>query len=112
MHGLGNRGENVKIAFIDHNFDYQVPAAQIFWADTLCTNRHLAEEIPAKTVFQADQSLPIRKIYCVDRPTAQKDPIRQGTFLWQLISMCSLNSMSIYSNGGKKLQAILDTEKK
>lgn len=103
----GNSGEDIKISFVNNDFEFNYPAEQIFFADVICTNRHKAELVPAYTNFQVEQSLPVKKIYCVDRPTPQKSSIENGESLWKIISMLSLNSISFFENGAEKLKDII-----
>lgn len=103
----GNKGDNIKISFVDNSFDFKYPANQIFFADTLCTNRYTAELIPAYATLQTEISLPVEKIYCLERPTSQKIFLKNSDALWKVISMFSLNSISFVENGLEKLKDIL-----
>jgi len=100
-------GDESFVSFVDENFNPQQPAGKIFYAYTLCTNRHVAEDIPAHGMFQTELSLPVRKIYCLNRPTSQKNAVKTGAILWKLISILSLNSLSFSENGIEKLKEIL-----
>ncbi|MDR2157827.1 MAG: type VI secretion system baseplate subunit TssF [Holosporaceae bacterium] len=100
-------GEDVHISFIDMNFNPQYPADRIFYGYTLCANRGLAEQIPTSGELQIELSAPVKKIYCVDRPTAQKPSIKSGETLWKLISALSLNSISFSGDGIKKIRSVL-----
>ena len=101
-------GEDVYISFIDMDFNPQFPSDKIFYAHTLCTNRHVAEQIPVNGTLQIELSSPINAVYCLDRPTDQKSSIKNGEMLWKLISALSLNSVSFSSDGIKKLKEILN----
>jgi type VI secretion system protein ImpG len=100
-------GEDVYISFIDTNFNPQHPADKIFYGHTLCTNRSLAEQVPVSGALQMEISAPVKKIYCIDRPTPQKPSIKSGETLWKLISALSLNSISFSNDGIKKIQDVL-----
>ncbi|MBR1734158.1 MAG: type VI secretion system baseplate subunit TssF [Alphaproteobacteria bacterium] len=100
-------GDDIYVSFIDINFDPQFPSDKIFYAHTLCTNRSIAEQIPVNGSLQMELSAPVNYIYCWDRPTDQKQSIKNGEILWKLISMLSLNSISFDSDGIKKLKEIL-----
>ncbi|MDR2107361.1 MAG: type VI secretion system baseplate subunit TssF [Holosporaceae bacterium] len=100
-------GDDVNISFTDMYFNPQRPADKVFYAYTLCTNRGLAEQIPVSGKLQAELSLPIRQICCVDRPTPQKPALKSGEVLWKLISALSLNSFSFSDNGIKKMTEVL-----
>ncbi|MDR1375784.1 MAG: type VI secretion system baseplate subunit TssF [Holosporaceae bacterium] len=101
-------GEDTYVSFIDTNFNPQNPADKIFYAYTLCTNRFTAEQIPVHGVLQMELSAPVKKIYCLDRPTIQKPSIKSGEVLWKLISALSLNSISFDKNGVNKIREVLE----
>jgi type VI secretion system protein ImpG len=101
-------GEDVYVSFIDINFNPLNPADKIFYAHTLCTNRYMAEQIPVYGLLQMELSAPVKKIYCVDRPTIQKPSIKKGEVLWKLISALSLNSISFDKNGINKIRELLE----
>ena len=101
-------GEDVYISFIDTDFKPQFPADKIFYAYTLCMNRGAAEQIPVLGELQVELSAPIKRVYCLDRPTAQKPSIQNGRSLWKLISALSLNSFSFSSEGIEKIREMLN----
>jgi type VI secretion system protein ImpG len=100
-------GDDLYISFIDTNFDPQYPADKIFYGYTLCTNRGIAEEIPVSGELQIELSVPVKNIYCINRPTPQKPSVKSGAALWKLISALSLNSISFSQDGIKKIQDVL-----
>ncbi len=101
-------GDDAFVSFVDEKFNPKQPADKIFYAYTLCTNRHIAEDIPAHGIFQTDiSSLPVKQIYCINRPTPQKNSLKNGEILWKLISAISLNSLSFSDDGILKLKEIL-----
>ncbi|MDR2067773.1 MAG: type VI secretion system baseplate subunit TssF [Holosporaceae bacterium] len=101
-------GEDTYVSFVDMDFNPQNPADKVFYAYTLCTNRYTAEQIPVHGALQMELSAPIRKIYCLDRPTVQKPSLKRGGILWKLISALSLNSISFNKNGINKIREILE----
>ncbi|MDR1362362.1 MAG: type VI secretion system baseplate subunit TssF [Holosporaceae bacterium] len=101
-------GEDVYISFVDLDFNPTCPSDKIFYAHTLCTNRYVAEQIPANGALQLEISTPTKKIYCADRPTDQKPSPRSGEILWKLISALSLNSISFGNEGLEKIREILN----
>ena len=100
-------GDDAYISFVDENFNPQQPMDRVFYAYTLCTNRHAAEDIPVKGQLDVEISLPVKQIYCVNRPTPQKNSLKNGAVLWKLISLISLNSLSFSEHGIMKLKEIL-----
>lgn len=100
-------GEDIYVSFVDMDFNPKHPSNKIFYAHTLCTNRYIAEQIPVNGTLQIELPSPVSGVYCVDRPTDQKNSIRNGEMLWKLISILSLNSLSFSESGIKKLKEIL-----
>ncbi|MDR1561394.1 MAG: type VI secretion system baseplate subunit TssF [Holosporaceae bacterium] len=101
-------GEDVFISLIDLDFNPQFPADKVFYAYTLCTNRYMAEQIPAHGELQIELPAPIKRVYCADRPTIQKPSIKNGEILWKLVSALSLNSFSFSSEGINKIREVLN----
>ncbi|MCR5224696.1 MAG: type VI secretion system baseplate subunit TssF [Alphaproteobacteria bacterium] len=101
-------GEDVYISFIDTDFKPQFPADKIFYAYTLCMNRGVAEQIPVLGELQVELSAPIKRVYCLDRPTVQLPSIQNGRSLWKLISALSLNSISFSTDGVEKIREVLN----
>lgn len=93
-------GSDIYLSFVDMNFRAQMPPQQIIYAETLCTNRYLAEQLPYNTVLQAEESLPVSQIICLDKPVPQTDSPEDGTTLWKLISQLSVNHMGLTSASG------------
>jgi type VI secretion system protein ImpG len=100
-------GDDVYLSFIDENFNPRFPSDKIFFGHALCTSRGLAEQIPTFGELQIELSLPVKKIYCVDRPTPQKPSIKSGEILWKVVSALSLNSISFNQDGIKKIREVL-----
>ncbi|MDR0406761.1 MAG: type VI secretion system baseplate subunit TssF [Holosporales bacterium] len=91
-------GTDVFLSFVNLALHPEHSEHFVIYAHTLCTNRELAQEIPAGGIFQIEQSLPIKKIFCMERPTTVKSPPIQGETLWRLITMLSLESLSLISS--------------
>lgn len=53
-------------------------------------------------------AIPVKEIYCMDRPTPQKSTIESGKILWKLISLLSLNSLTFSHDGIDKLKKLLN----
>ncbi|MDR1551201.1 MAG: type VI secretion system baseplate subunit TssF [Holosporaceae bacterium] len=100
-------GDDVYISFIDMHFDPQHPADKIFYGHTLCTNRGIADQIPASGELQIELSIPTKRIYCCERPTAQRPAIENGEMLWKLISTLSMNSIEFSQEGIMKIRDVL-----
>lgn len=101
-------GDDVYISFVDTDFNPTNPTDRIFYAYCLCTNRYCAEQIPARGKLQVEVAIPVKEIYCLDRPTPQKSTIESGKILWKLISLLSLNSLTFTNNCIDKLKKLLN----
>lgn len=88
-------GTDMMLSFVDLDFQPARPAEQTVYAHLLCTNRGLAEQVPAGALLQPDQPLPKREIVLLRRPTAQIQPPLGGQTLWRLVSHLSLNHLSL-----------------
>ncbi|OQW93899.1 MAG: hypothetical protein BWK79_08710 [Beggiatoa sp. IS2] len=93
-------GSEIFLSFLDLDFNPYTPPLQTVFAHTLCTNRQLAVEIPAGAHLQIEESAPLHRIYCLNRPTLQLTPPLGGATVWQLISHLSLNYLSLTDSSG------------
>ena len=98
-------GTEMLLSFVDLDFNPSIPPATTVFAHTLCTNRRLAEEMPAGAVFQMEKAAPLSSITALRKPTPQIDPPLDGASLWRLISHLSLNYLSL-SQGDESLKAL------
>lgn len=101
-------GSDIYLRFVDLNFDPRTPPSETVFAQTLCTNRFLAEQIPAGGVLQLEDKAPTSKIFCLTKPTPQVYSPEDGETMWRLISMLSVNHLSI-SAGTASLKALKET---
>ncbi len=102
-------GTEMLLSFLDLDFKPGQPPAETVFAHTLCTNRALAEQLPAGTELQTDEVAPVSRIVCLKKPTAQISPPLGGQTLWRLVSHLSLNYLSLSSGeeSRRALQEIL-----
>lgn len=91
----GYNGSDMYLSFVDYDFNPNTPADQTIYAEVLCTNRGLANQIPVGGVLQCEIANPSNQIYCLDRPTHQLYPNRETTSLWRLISQMSLGYLGL-----------------
>jgi type VI secretion system protein ImpG len=101
----GLAGSDVLLTFLDLDFTPGLPARRTVYAHTLCTNRGLAEELPARAALQVEAAGPIARITVLGKPTPQLDPPLGGATLWRLVSQLSLNYLSL-SEGREGLRAL------
>ncbi len=88
-------GTDMFLSFVDLRFTPSQPAVQTVFAHTLCTNRDLAAQMPARARLQLEDSAPVKTVTCLLKPTAQITPPAGGAALWQLVSHLSLNHLSL-----------------
>jgi type VI secretion system protein ImpG len=93
-------GTDILLSFVDLNFNPTRPASQVVFADTLCTNRGLAQQIPAGAALEIEIDVPVRRIECLTRPTRQLPAPQGGAALWRLVSHLSLNHLSLAGGPG------------
>lgn len=105
-----DEGTDVHIAFVDRDFNPQVPEAETLSIEVTCTNRNLPNLLPFgsnESDFELESSAMVTTIKCLKKPTPTlRPPLRKG-IMWRLISHLSLNHLSIVSGGTEALREIL-----
>jgi type VI secretion system protein ImpG len=105
----GINGTDVFLSFVDRSDVHTMPDEPVVFAQLLCTNRMLAEQIAPGTRFfgaGVSTSTCIRTLY---QPSAQRAPVMAAKALWSLVSLLRLNHRSLVdgSNGVQTLQQML-----
>ena len=106
--GTGRRdmpGTQMLLSLVDLEFDPYLPASDTVYAHTLCTNRRLAEQLPARARLTTETGAPVKSIEAIYKPTPQMDPPLGGETRWRLISHLSLNHLSL-KGGAEGLAAL------
>jgi type VI secretion system protein ImpG len=89
-------GTEVYLSFVDREFRPAAPASGVVFAHILCTNRHLAHNLPERSVLKPDiPGIPLRRVELIHQPTSQLDPPLGGSIRWRVISHLSLNYLSL-----------------
>ncbi|HYG86104.1 MAG TPA: type VI secretion system baseplate subunit TssF [Azospirillum sp.] len=85
------------------------PADETLLVRVLCTNRALAEQVPAGAVLNIEEAAPIAAIRCLRKPTPGRPAPVGGSSAWKLISHLSVNHLSLTDDaeGLRALQSIL-----
>jgi type VI secretion system protein ImpG len=91
-------GTDVLLSFVDLSFNPQFPSDSVIYAKTLCSNRFLAEQLPAGSQLQIEEKIPLAKITCLERPNSQIYSPLDGDTLWMLVSQLSVNHLSLNQN--------------
>ncbi|MEX2570216.1 MAG: type VI secretion system baseplate subunit TssF [Gemmatimonadota bacterium] len=98
-------GTDVLISFFDLDLNPALPETQTVFAHAFCTNRHLAEQLPAGALLETEAVAPLARITALHNPTPQLDPPSTGQASWRLISHLSLNHLS-FGAGEDGLRAL------
>jgi len=98
-------GSEIFLSFVDLEFNPTLPSVQTIFAETLCTNRYLADQMIAGTLMQIEDRAPIAQIVCLDKPVSQVYAPSDGETLWKLISHLSVNHLSL-TQGESSLNAL------
>ncbi len=88
-------GSELYLSFYDSLFDIRQPAAKSVYARVRCTNRHLAALLPAGTILEQEEFLPLSQAVLLQKPTPELEPRYEGETLWELVSHLTLNHLSL-----------------
>ncbi|NHZ41522.1 type VI secretion system baseplate subunit TssF [Massilia aquatica] len=103
----GIHGTDAYLSFIDSANVRSALPEQVMYAELLCTNRQLADQIGPGTRFYGDgiaASTVIRALY---QPSAQRAPVASTRALWSLVSLMRLNHHSLVHGTAPTLQRML-----
>lgn len=104
----GLPGSDMMVSFVDHDFSHATVPYKTVYAQAMCTNRQLAQAMPGGTLLESEYPVPLT-VKCIEKPTNQSYPPKDGDTQWRLISQLSLNHLPISSgdHAFKALQEIL-----
>ena len=102
-------GTDVYLSFVDRNNVLRTPSDPIIYADVLCTNRRLAEQVPVGARMVAEGVSKTATVRCLYEPTSQRSPPMGSDTLWRLVSLLTLNHQSLVdgSTGKEQLREML-----
>jgi len=100
-------GFDVYLSFCDQNFDPKVLTNATVYAETICTNRQMAQDIPVGSRLHSEINIPVKNIHVIEHPTPPKMMAQTDTAYWQLISHLNLNHLSLTSLGAEGLKGLL-----
>jgi type VI secretion system protein ImpG len=103
------QGTDTFLSFVNTANTQADPGAPIIYANVLCTNRRLAEQVPAGARMLVEKVSQNARVRCLYEPTAQRSPALGSETLWRLISLLTLNYHSLVSGatGRAQLQEML-----
>jgi len=102
-------GTDMYLSFVDQANALRVPTEPVLYADLLCTNRRLAEQVPIGARMVAEGISQTASVRCLYEPTAPRSPPMGSETLWRLVSLLTLNHQSLAdgSTGKEQLSEIL-----
>lgn len=99
-------GSDMLVSLVDPGFDPQRQQWDFsLSADLLCTNRHLAQSLPAGTRLAFERPGAPASARLVNSPSSQGVPSLDGQSRWRLVSQLTLNHLSLVE-GPKALDAL------
>ncbi|OXJ22625.1 type VI secretion system ImpG/VasA family protein [Burkholderia sp. HI2714] len=103
------QGTDMFLSFVDSANMFADPGAPVIYANVLCTNSRLAEQVPVGARMLVEKVSQNVRVRCLYEPTAQRSPALGSETLWRLISMLTLNYHSLVSGatGCAQLQEML-----
>ena len=102
-------GTDVFLSFVDQASNPSTPTQPVVYANLLCTNRRLAEQVPRSARMVAEGISGTATVRCLYEPTSQRNPPLGSETLWRLVSLLTLNHQSLVdgSTGKDQLREML-----
>lgn len=100
-------GSDIYLSFVDQEFDPKVLSNATVYAETLCTNRGMAEDIPVGSNLITLVETPTISIQTLMHATAPKMVADTDFAYWNLVAHLNLNHLSLTSLGAEGLKGIL-----
>ena len=92
------RGSESYLSFFDLSGDALAPADDAVYANALCTNRDLMENLSIGNRFELEGGGAVDGMVLMTKPTRHHLPIMKGDKPWMLISQLTLNHLSLSDN--------------
>jgi type VI secretion system protein ImpG len=106
-----NSVSDVSIAFVDLEGKTVYPEFHSVGANVLCSNGNLPNELPFGTtesdLHLEEDSAPLAGIFLLTAPTRAVRPPLGGEHLWRLVSMLSLNQLSLVDRGPEAFREMI-----
>jgi type VI secretion system protein ImpG len=108
--GANLSGTDMYLSFVDGSHLQGMPAEPVVYANVLCTNRRLAEQVPVGARMVVENVSQNARVRCLYEPTVQRNPPLGSETLWQLISLLTLNHGALASGatGRAQVQQMLE----
>ena len=94
-------GTEVYLSFVDPGFNPRLPASETITVHVTCTNRDLPSRLPfggEQGDFELEGQGPVSRVRCLRKPTRPLRPPLGRNAQWRLISLLSLNHLSLADN--------------
>ncbi|SIO61730.1 type VI secretion system protein ImpG [Singulisphaera sp. GP187] len=91
-------GTEVELSFVDPGFNPKLPASETITVHVTCTNRDLPSRLPfggEQGDFELEGQGPVSRVRCLRKPTKPLRPPLGRNAQWRLISLLSLNHLSL-----------------
>ncbi|MDR8363109.1 type VI secretion system baseplate subunit TssF [Pseudomonas sp. JL3] len=99
-------GTDLMVSLVDTRLDPLTEASEYsLTAELLCTNRHLAQSLPAGTPLGFERPGPVAWARLRNPPSPQSLPRLDGESRWRLVSQLTLNHLSLVE-GPQALEAL------
>jgi type VI secretion system protein ImpG len=106
-----NSVSEVSISFVDLSGETLHPEFPSVGANVLCSNGNLPNELPFGTtrsdLHLEEESAPLTGIFMLTAPTRVVRPPLGGSELWRLVSMLSLNHLSLVDRGADAFREMI-----
>ncbi len=100
-------GSDFYLSFVDQDFDPKVLTTATVYAETLCTNRHMSNDIPVGSRLIPSVEIPAKNIETLMHATPARFVADTDEAYWKLISHLSVNHLSLTSQNGRGLKDLL-----
>jgi type VI secretion system protein ImpG len=102
-------GIDLYLGFVDAGNVSGQPDTPVVYANVLCTNRRLAEQVPVGARMLVERVSQNAKGRCLYEPTSQRHPPLDSATLWRLVSLLTRNYHSLVGGaiGRRELQDML-----
>ncbi|MFM0008434.1 type VI secretion system baseplate subunit TssF [Paraburkholderia dipogonis] len=102
-------GIDLYLGFVDAGNVTGQPDTPVVYANVLCTNRRLAEQVPVGARMLVERVSQNARARCLYEPTSQRNPPLDSATLWRLVSLLTRNYHSLVggATGRRELQDML-----